>query len=269
MASIKEKPKSLTQSQNSNKDNDENSDENKSDSDIELNINTVPLKITFLGNSSVGKTSIISKFCDKKFETNVTSTISAVSKSKKVKIDPFTEVDFQIWDTAGQERFRSITKNYLHNSNGILLVFDLSNEKSFTDIDSWLEIMKDVISENKVEKILVGNKSDLPDLKISNEIATKYANEHNMKYLYVSAKEGINIEYLFEMLGSACVKNLQEQQIVIEVKKDNDSNEKVEEGRLSALSGQFKNEIKEDKIMLDEMKENDKNQKENKTKKCC
>ena len=74
---------------------------------------------------------------------------------------------------------------------------------------------------------------------------------------------------VFEMLGSACVKNLQDQQIENEEKKDNDSNEKVEEGRLSALSGQFKNEIKEDKIMLDEMKENGKNQDENKTKRCC
>ena len=243
----------------------ENSDDddlNKSDSDIEVNINTYPLKITFIGNSSVGKTSIIDRFMNNNFNEEIPCTINAAYSNKKLKIDPFTEADLNIWDTAGQERFRSITKNYLNGSNGILIVFDLTNEQSFNDLDSWLDELKDFISDNKIEKILVGNKCDLPMCENIKEKAQKYADDHQMKYLTVSAKNGINIEPLFEILGKDCIKNIKQAQEEIEEegleKKDNGE-------RVSALSGQFENKINE-KIILDDKKENNQEQK---TKKCC
>ena len=195
------------------KDNENNSDdeENKSGSDIEIDINTYPLKIIMIGNTSVGKTSIVKRYLENKFEFNSTdATINALFNSKKIKVDPFTEAELQIWDTAGQERYRSLTKSYLINANGILIEFDLGDEKSFNDLDSWLEVIKDTIDENNIIQILVGNKSDLSDIKITNEIASKYAKEHNMKYLSVSAKDGVNIESLFEMIGNDCIKKIQE-----------------------------------------------------------
>lgn len=240
-------------------DKDSDSDDNKSDTDIQCNVTTIDLKITIVGNTSVGKTSIIQKFIDRNFEEKVTATVDATFKTKKIKIDPFTEANLRIWDTAGQERYRSLTPNYLRGSNGILVVFDLANKSSFEELDKWMEIIRDVIAENKIERILVGNKSDLPEeeKEISNEVATKYADEHNMKYYSVSAKEGINIDLLFEQLGTDCIKNLQEQE----------KEENKKEERLSALSGQFKNEIN-DNIILEEKNVNENNT-NLKTKKCC
>ena len=251
MSSLIEKPK---EDQN----NDEDSDDNKSDSDIQCNVTTIDLKIILVGNSSVGKTSIIHKFIDRNFEEQITATVSTTFKAKKIKIDPFTEANLKIWDTAGQERYRSLTANYIRGSNGVLVVFDLANKGSFEELDKWMEIIRDVIAENKIEKILVGNKTDLPEEEkvISDEMATKYADEHNMKYFSVSAKEGINIDLLFEQLGNDCIKNLQEQE------KEENKNEE----RLSALSGQFKNEVNE-KVILEE-KINNNNTNPN-TKKCC
>ena len=251
MSSLNEKPK---EDQN----NDEDSDDNKSDSDIQCNVTTIDLKIILVGNSSVGKTSIIHKFIDRNFEEQITATVSTTFKAKKIKIDPFTEANLKIWDTAGQERYRSLTANYIRGSNGVLVVFDLANKGSFEELDKWMEIIRDVIAENKIEKILVGNKTDLPEEEkvISDEMATKYADEHNMKYFSVSAKEGINIDILFEQIGNDCIKNLQEQE------KEENKNEE----RLSALSGQFKNEVNE-KVILEE-KINNNNTNPN-TKKCC
>ena len=249
---------SLTEKSKEGQKNDEDSDDNKSDSDLECNVTTIDLKITIVGNSSVGKTSIIHKFIDRNFDQKITATVSGSFKSKKIKIDPFTVANLRIWDTAGQERYRSLTSNYLRGSNGILVVFDLANKNSFEELDKWMEIIRDVIAENKIEKILVGNKSDLPEeeKEISNEMATKYAEEHNMKYFSVSAKEGLNIDLLFEQLGNDCIKNLQEQE-----------NEKEENKNKERLSGQFKNDINEN-IVLEEKNVNNNNTNSN-TKKCC
>ena len=121
---------------------------NKSESYIEVNITTYPLKITFIGNSGVGKSSIVTRFCDNKFkEGNVLPTTSSFFVNKKIKIDPYTEIDFEIWDTAGQERFRSMSRSYLRESNGIFLVFDLTDQKSFEDLTYWMEEIK--LSETK------------------------------------------------------------------------------------------------------------------------
>ena len=255
---------SLNEKSKEDQNNDEDSDDNKSDTDVQCNITTIDLKITIVGNSGVGKTSIIHKFIDRNFDERTTATISAVFKTKKIKIDPFTEANLRIWDTAGQERFRSLTPNYLRGSNGILVVFDLTKKNSFEELDKWMEIIREVIAENKIEKILVGNKSDLPEeeKEVSNEMATKYADEHNMKYFSVSAKEGINIDILFEQIGNDCIKNLQEQ----EKEKEKEKEENKKEERLSALSGQFKNEVNE-KVILEE-KNNNNNTNPN-TKKCC
>ena len=248
---MKKKQKDLNKNTSDDEDND-------SGSDIEVDIKKIPLKITMVGNSSVGKTSIIKRYFENKFEINSTEpTISAFYHCKNIKIDPFTEAELQIWDTAGQEKYRSLTKNYLLNANGILIVFDLGDEKSFNALDSWIEEINNAIDEKKVTIILVGNKSDLPEQKINKDDALAYAKKHNMKYLNVSAKDGINIEYLFEIMGSDCIKKIQDEQ---------NNNEKDDlpkkENRDSTLSGQFENNIN-----LEDNRKNE--QTDQKSKKCC
>ena len=187
--------------------------DNVSDSSIEVNVTTYSLKLTVIGDTNVGKTSIIYRYDENKFEQDkILSTISCTYRKKKMKIDPYTELDMQIWDTAGQERFRSMTRSYLRNSQGIFIVFDLTNKKSYENLESWFEEIKngDVDDKNCV-KMLIGNKLDAEENKeVNDDDVKKLCEEKNIKYLKVSAKNGINIDTMFEMMGHACVKILQE-----------------------------------------------------------
>ena len=218
---------------------------NKSNSDIEVNTTTYPLKICFVGNSNVGKTSIIRRFINNKFdEEKIASTISVNFENKKLKIDPYTELNMQIWDTAGQERFRSLTASYLRESNGIFIVFDLSNKKSFNDLISWFEeINKAEINQKNCVKIVIGNKLDSKDKEVDNDTAKKLAEENGMKYLPVSAKDGINIVSMFEIMGEACLKIIQEE----ENNDDNDDNKIIinKEEIKKSKNEENKEEIKE------------------------
>ena len=218
---------------------------NKSNSDIEVNTTTYPLKICFVGNSNVGKTSIIRRFINNKFdEEKIASTISVNFENKKLKIDPYTELSMQIWDTAGQERFRSLTASYLRESNGIFIVFDLSDKKSFNDLISWFEeINKAEINQKNCVKIVIGNKLDSKDKEVDNDTAKKLAEENGMKYLPVSAKDGINIVSMFEIMGEACLKIIQEE----ENNDDNDDNKIIinKEEIKKSKNEENKEEIKE------------------------
>ena len=218
---------------------------NRSNSDIEVNTTTYPLKICFVGNSNVGKTSIIRRFINNKFdEEKIASTISVNFENKKLKIDPFTELSMQIWDTAGQERFRSLTASYLRESNGIFIVFDLSDKKSFDDLISWFEeINKAEINQKNCVKIVIGNKLDSKDKEVDNDTAKKLAEENGMKYLPVSAKDGINIVSMFEIMGEACLKIIQKE----ENNDDNDDNKIIinKEEIKKSKNEENKEEIKE------------------------
>ena len=218
---------------------------NKSNSDIEVNTTTYPLKICFVGNSNVGKTSIIRRFINNKFdEEKIASTISVNFENKKLKIDPYTELNMQIWDTAGQERFRSLTASYLRESNGIFIVFDLSDKKSFDDLISWFEeINKAEINQKNCVKIVIGNKLDSKDKEVDNDTAKKLAEENGMKYLPVSAKDGINIVSMFEIMGEACLKIIQKE----ENNDDNDDNKIIinKEEIKKSKNEENKEEIKE------------------------
>ena len=160
---------------------------------------TLDFNVILIGDANVGKTSILCKFINGTFSDNITSTVNVEFKAKNLKIDKNLYAKLSIYDTAGQERFRALTRQYYHNANGVILVFDLTDEHSFAKLNGWI---KD-INENagNVEVILVGNKSDLEDRKITKYTAEKYAKEKNVKYIETSAKEGTNILLLFEELS--------------------------------------------------------------------
>jgi Ras-related protein Rab-8A len=157
------------------------------------------VKILMIGDSGVGKTNIMLKFVDDRFSTSFITTIGIDFKTKNVKMGDKT-LRLQIWDTAGQERFRSITCSYFTGADMIILVYDICDEKSFENIEYWIETIK---SHNlKLQNcILVGNKIDRKESRVvSFEMASNLAKLHKINYIESSAKMNINISEIFEKI---------------------------------------------------------------------
>ena len=168
-------------------------------------MNEINLKILLIGDSSVGKTSILLKYIDDQFPEMHISTIGVEYKIKTLTINE-KKVVLRIWDTSGEERYRSITRNFYRNANGIFFIFDITNKESFDNIKNWLIDSENI--ETKVTKILIGNKIDLENQrKVGKNIIEKYAEKKEMKYYETSAKEGTNIDIIFMELAKLILSN--------------------------------------------------------------
>ena len=155
------------------------------------------VKILTLGDSSVGKSSIVLRFSDDDFNDNQFATIGIDFKTKYIKMGD-SSVKVLIWDTAGQEKFQNIAKQYYKGANGVLLIYDICNRKSFERVDFWLKELKEYNRIDELFVCLVGNKIDLEDKRvISNEEGEKYAKANNINYFEVSAKSGKGVSELF------------------------------------------------------------------------
>ena len=164
------------------------------------------LKILLIGDTSVGKTSILCKYIDDEFSDTYLSTIGIEFKIKSLIING-KKVLLRIWDTSGQERYRSITQNFYRNANGILFIFDITKKETFDNIKIWLTDSENC-EDTKVAKMLIGNKIDLENKrKIDNETIKKFAEKKEMKYFEASAKEGINIDNIFRELAELILFN--------------------------------------------------------------
>ncbi len=164
-------------------------------------------KILLIGNSNVGKSSLFLRFVDEIWKENFVPTIGVDFKIKSIKIDNKI-IKLQIWDTAGQERFRSILSSYYKGANGILLLYDITNVNSFKNLSNWLiDIEKN--SSKDVKKILIGNKCDLNELrKIPINKGKEFADTYNMKFIETSAKNNVNINECFNILGKELLNNI-------------------------------------------------------------
>lgn len=159
-------------------------------------------KLVFLGDQSVGKTSIITRFMYDTFDRQYQATIGIDFLSKTLYLEDRT-VRMQLWDTAGQERFRALIPSYIRDSAGAVVVYDITSRASFTSTFKWIE---DVRTErgNDVVIILVGNKSDIQDKReVSTEEAEQKAQDYNVLFLEVSAKVGTNVKTLFRKVANA------------------------------------------------------------------
>ncbi|KAH0787674.1 small guanosine triphosphatase family Ras family protein [Histomonas meleagridis] len=159
------------------------------------------LKILMLGESNTGKTCIVNQYVDHNFDPNTTNTIGAAFKHKKIEYNGHT-IRLQIYDTSGQERYRSIVPSFFRNSNGVLLVFDLSTPKTFELVGCWINSMAHVIDVSEIKMVLVGNKSDL-DRKVPCELAKAEADQYGIPYIETSAKYNTNIDDAFGLLVAA------------------------------------------------------------------
>ena len=120
---------------------------------------TSSYKIIIVGEKNVGKTSILSRFIDNKYESQYQCTLSLENKNKNLRLDENNIAQLQIWDTAGEERFRTITRQFYHDSHGALIVYSIDDRNSFDKVNLWINDLKDNAPEDCVIMI-VGNKSD-------------------------------------------------------------------------------------------------------------
>ena len=139
-------------------------------------------KVLLIGNSSVGKSSLLLRFVDNQWSDLFVPTIGVDFKIRTMEIDN-KNVKLQIWDTAGQERFKNITASYYRGAHGIFVVYDISDTESFKNINNWLiEIEKN--ANKNVYKILVGNKCDLEDKRtVSYQQGKELAETYGMQFI--------------------------------------------------------------------------------------
>ena len=154
-----------------------------------------PLKILIIGDSNVGKTSILLQYTSNFFQETHIATIGVEFKLKEIMLDNI-EYKLNIWDTAGQERFKAITKSFFKAADGIVFVYDVTNKPSFENIKNWIKDAESKANDFKI--IIVGNKIDLNDSReVSFEEGKNFAKKKNCPFFESSAKDKINIDEIF------------------------------------------------------------------------
>jgi Ras-related protein Rab-1A len=163
-------------------------------------------KLLLIGESNVGKTSIILRYTDNQFKTSGISTLGVDVKCKYVSLNN-TKIKLDIWDTAGQERFRGLAKNYFRGANGFILVYDITDKKSFDRLKGWINDAKEkACSDYKM--IVVGNKKDCQeDRVISFDTLAEFGKKNNVLFFEVSAKTGEGIEKIFNSMVEELLKD--------------------------------------------------------------
>lgn len=166
------------------------------------------IKLLLIGDSGVGKSCLLLRFSEDSFTPSFITTIGIDFKIRTIELDG-KRIKLQIWDTAGQERFRTITTAYYRGAMGILLVYDVTDEKSFNNVRTWISNIEQYASE-KVNKILIGNKCDWDERRvISEEQGRALADEFGIPFLEASAKSNVNVDNAFFCLA----RNIKKQQI--------------------------------------------------------
>ena len=197
----------------------------------------INIKLLLVGDSCVGKTSLLLQYTEEIFPNKHIATVGVEYKIKMIKYKDF-KLKLQIWDTAGQERFHSITKNFFHNADGILFVFDITNKNSFAGVKNWIKEAEEV--GNDFQKILIGNKCDLNDERsVSIEEVKNYCKTKEIFYFETSAKNNINLKEVFDKIVELIFKEKTDDEIISEFGLINSS--------LSIISNSSKKENKSNK----------------------
>jgi len=157
-------------------------------------------KVCTGGDGGVGKTTMLHRYVDNKFEFDTKMTIGVEIFKKTIVIEGEIEVDLQLWDFGGQDRFRFMLDGFVMGSNGALVLFDLTKMTTFNHIEQWVELLRK--HDPNLPIILIGAKDDLVDLiSVKDEYAIEKAQELNLfDYLKTSAKTDHNVDKAFQEL---------------------------------------------------------------------
>ena len=181
---------------------------NDSNEDNMLNF-VYEFKVILLGPIAVGKTSILSRYITNEFSTDHKCTVKNDYKIKIVNVNNTTQAKLSIWDTCGDEKYRAITRQYYKDTQGVLLVYDITDRNSFESIDMLVEDINNCAPADCVV-VLVANKSDLNDKrKVTYQEGKKKADQLGFLFNEVSAKTGDNIFLLFGNISEAILERFQ------------------------------------------------------------
>jgi len=169
-----------------------------------------PVKVVLLGQTCVGKSSLVLRFVQDKFFLNTEGTIGAAFLTKTITLEDDVGVKFEIWDTAGQERYHSLAPMYYRGAQAAIVVYDITSRESFEKSKIWVKELHDKSSPDQIIA-LVGNKIDLSNRSVDKEEAEKFAMEQNLMPFETSAKDGTNVTKVFEELAKKLPKNFQTQ----------------------------------------------------------
>ena len=153
-------------------------------------------RVCLLGDAGVGKTSLLSRFCDNSFKEKYNNTIGVDFRLVTLKYNDIIS-KIHIWDTAGQERFRSMTSNYLNNAHGFIFIYDITDKNTFNHVQNWIDLALEKNGKS-ITNFLVGNKCDNEGRrKVSKEEGESLARDKNLIFLETSAKNDNNVQKLF------------------------------------------------------------------------
>lgn len=189
--------------------------EDKNDDDLDY-----IFKIVLIGDSGVGKSSLLSRFSRNEFNEDLKATIGVDFSTKYIKSND-KNIKLQIWDTAGQERYRAVANAYYRGAVGALILYDISKRVSFININKWLGEIKNVQNENNLVIFLIGSKCDLYDLRdVSTEEGIEFAKNNELFFMETSSKSNHNIELVFETMVNMIIEKNKEFQTI---EKDEDN----------------------------------------------
>ncbi|KAK3602871.1 hypothetical protein CHS0354_018730 [Potamilus streckersoni] len=174
-------------------------------------------RLILIGDSTVGKSSLLKYFTDGKFADACDPTVGVDFFARLIEVEEGVRVKLQIWDTAGQERFRSITRSYYRNSVGVMIMYDITKRASFENVIGWLEEAKFHIEPHKAVYMAIAHKCDRDsDRQVSSSEGSRFAQLNGLRYIETSAKNGQNVEEAFLIMAKDIYRLLKEERIKIE-----------------------------------------------------
>ena len=186
-------------------------------------LDEIRLNILLIGDSTSGKTQLLLRYVDEFFPEMHLATIGVEFKCKKIKLNDIN-INLQIWDSVGQERFRSISKNLIINSNGLIFVYDITNKSSFSLIKDIYKNIKDIKPEN-VKVIIVGNNKEMEnERQVSKDMVKSFCEKHNIESIEVSSRLGTNVSKCFETLTKLIIGNKSKEELLREIGSKNNQN---------------------------------------------
>ena len=198
-------------------------------------------KIILIGNSGVGKSSILQRYIQKVFDDNYSCTIGVDFFMKSLNIGE-KSIKLQLWDTAGTEKFRSITTGYYRGANAAFVVFDLTSKKSFNALNEWIQnYYKYSNPDSEKNVVLIGNKSDLiEEREITEEEINNFVKDNNIKYFETSAKDGKNVDECFYYISEKLMKQYENKDNELVKREDLISNDNLKKNTVVIIGDKRK-----------------------------